>query len=157
MSRLAREIMETQILTVSPDSPLADVQRLFVEEEIHGAPVVDDTGAIVGVISSADVLRAVSERHAPDGMTAAYLQEMVEFSSSDPWRVPDDLAERLSGQSASDYMTLDPVCVAPDTTIQEVARTLSRDRIHRVLVVDGEHLVGLISTFDLVRLLEKEE
>ena len=56
---LARDVMQTHLVTVEPELPLVDVHRLFVEEEITGAPVVDDTGRLLGVISSTDLLRAV--------------------------------------------------------------------------------------------------
>jgi CBS domain-containing protein len=157
MPRIAREIMETHVMSVSPESSLVDVQKLFVEEEIHGAPVVDGDNAIVGVITSADILRAVSEQHSSSGTTAAYLREVVEYSSADAGRFSEELDERLGGLCVEDHMTRAPVCVSPDATIPEIARIIGRDRTHRVLVVEGDHLVGLISTFDLVRLLEKEE
>ena len=52
-------------------------------------------------------------------------------------------------------MTRGGITVAPETPIPEVAATLRKHRIHRVFVVDGEQLCGIISTFDLVALLEK--
>ena len=61
MALYARNIMQSQVVSVSPDDPLPSVQRLFFEEEIHGAPVVDDQGRVVGLISTIDLLHAAAE------------------------------------------------------------------------------------------------
>ena len=66
-----------------------------------------------------------------------------------------DVNEEGLGQlTAADAMTPGGVSVSPDASIEEVAKTLRQRRIHRVLVLDGEAVVGIISTFDLVKLLE---
>ena len=63
MVRTARDVMQTYLISVNPETPLLEVHRLFVDEEINGAPVVDETGRLLGVISSVDLLRAVEEEH----------------------------------------------------------------------------------------------
>ncbi len=50
----------------------------------------------------------------------------------------------------------EPISVHLDTSIAAIARVLRQNQIHRVLVLDGEFVVGIISTFDLVALLERE-
>jgi predicted transcriptional regulator len=128
----ARDVMERDVITVAPETPLLDVHRLFVEEEIHGAPVVDDDGQVAGVISSLDLLRVVR-----DAMDRGDL----------------DAAERLT---AADCMTTELVIVRPDATIDEIARTMRTQRVHRVLVGEDRVLAGVITTFDLLRVLAGE-
>jgi len=154
MALIAKSMMSTRVLSVSPETPLVNVHRIFVEEEIHGAPVVDETNAIQGVISSADLLRAVVQEREAGGADSGYLREMMEFSSSGWQTMPDDFQDRLAQLRVEDFMTRDVVSVAPDTPIAEVAQSMRRDRVHRVFVVDGEALVGVISALDLVALLE---
>ena len=69
MQKTAKDIMQSQVVTVSPDAPLHSTQRLFYEEGIHGAPVVDEQGRVVGMITSTDILRAATEAEetAPSG------------------------------------------------------------------------------------------
>ena len=155
MGAVAADVMETQVLTVSPESPLLDVQRLFFEEEIHGAPVVGSDGTVVGVIASGDLLRAVAEEHDAGQAQTEYLRDMVEFSAPDWVNRTGDFQDRLGQLHADEYMTADPVCVAPDTPVSEIAAIMGRDRIHRVLVVEEGCLIGLVTSYDLVRLLEK--
>ncbi len=62
MVQAARDLMETHVVTVGPDDPLDSVRRLFFDEGIHGAPVVDEEHRVVGVISTTDLLRAAYEK-----------------------------------------------------------------------------------------------
>jgi len=157
MSLTARDIMETSVSSVSEDAPLIDVHRLFVEEEIHGAPVVSDDGRVLGVVTSADLLRATFEEHESSGATTDYLRDLVEFSGPD-WgsRMPEDFQDRLGELRASDCMSTSVVSVPPDASVSEVARLMRTHRVHRVLVTGDDQLIGLISTFDLVGVLEKQ-
>jgi CBS domain-containing protein len=157
MARTARDIMQKDLVTVSPELPLLDAHQLFVGEEIHGAPVVAEDGDVVGVVSSADLLRAVAEQHDSGGPDPEYLREVLEFSSPDWVGMPEDFQDRLRDVRVSDVMTKELVRVSPDASLVEVARALCAHRIHRVLVTEGGRLAGIISTFDVVSLLTEDE
>lgn len=156
MALVARDLMESHVVSVSPDDPLASVQRLFVEEEIHGAPAVDETGQVLGMISSADLLRAAAEERDTARPSSGYVDELLEVSSGGSWFWGEE-EERLSGQIVSDVMSTDVVSVEADAPVPEVARKLREGRIHRVLVLENGRLCGIISTFDLIGLLEKAD
>ena len=156
MPLTARDIMQTSILSVEPSTPLVDVQRMFFEEEIHGAPVVDETGAVLGIVTSTDLARsAVEESNDLVARPAAvdYLAEILEFSPAD-W---PDISRRLDGyfgdRVAADVMFKDAVSVQASTPVREVAQVLSRNRIHRVLVFEGDQLCGIVSNSDLVAMI----
>jgi CBS domain-containing protein len=155
MARTAREVMQTYLISVNPETPLLEVHRLFVDEEINGAPVVDETGRLLGVISSVDLLRAVEEEHDAASAEASYLRDLLESSGPDWQEESDTFRDRLGERTVADAMTRGGITVTPETPIAQVAATLRKHRIHRVFVVEGEQLCGVISTFDLVALLEK--
>jgi CBS domain-containing protein len=155
MALLARDVMQTGVIQVGPETPLVDIQRLFVEEGISGAPVVDETGRLLGVIASSDLLRAVTEERDTAVAEPRYYRENLEFSGPDWNHALEDFQDRLAELTVADAMTEGGATVAPDTSIPEVARLMRAGRIHRVFVVDGEALVGIITSFDLVALLEK--
>jgi CBS domain-containing protein len=148
--------MQKSVVSVNPETPLADVQRLFVEEEIHGAPVVDDEGTILGVVTSQDLLRVAEDERDTAVVDADYFRDDLEFSGPDWSAMPEDFQDRLRNLTAADAMTREVVTVGPDATVTQVASALRKNRIHRVFVVDGGELVGVISTFDLLECLEKE-
>lgn len=155
MPTTARDVMQSHLVTVSPESPLIEVHRLFVDEEIGGAPVVDDEGRLVGVISSMDLLRAVEEEYDSAAVEQNYFRDFLEFSGPDWTRSPEDFQDRLAEERVEDRMTRSPATVAPETPIAEVAARMRQSRIHRVFVVEDGVLRGLLSTFDLMALLEK--
>jgi CBS domain-containing protein len=157
MARTAKEIMQTQVLTLSPSDPLHTAQRLFYEEGIHGAPVVDDQGQVLGILTSTDILRAANESDQVDPTEPAYFRDDLDFSLFQWSRVPDDFKERLRDTTVADVMTEQVVEVAPDTPIRDVARALRENKIHRLLVIESGSLRGIITTFDLVCLLEQQD
>lgn len=153
----ASDLMQRDIITVTPETPILDIHRLFVEEEIHGAPVVGEDGAVRGVVSALDLLRVVRDEVEPGaGSTpTTYFQDEPPHSGPAWIEIPEDFEERMERVTAADAMTRELVTVRPDATINEIARAMSGHRVHRVLVCDGRVLVGVITTFDLLRVLSR--
>lgn len=151
----ARDVMTRSVVAVSPDTPLLDVYRLFVDEQIHGAPVVDEEELLIGVITSSDLLRAADEERDTAVSSSEYLRDLVEFSGPDWGRGLTDFQDRLAARTVAEVMTPNAVAVRPDTPVQEVARALRQHQVHRVWVEDEGRVCGVVSTFDLLPLLEK--
>jgi CBS domain-containing protein len=152
----ARDVMQRDVITIEAAASLLDAHRLFVKQEISGAPVVDEDGRVVGVLSARDLLRALDEARDGEEVEALYFRDATEFSGSDWDAMPEDYHDRLAARTVSELMSPDVISVSPDAGIAEVARTLRANRVHRVLVATNDAFVGLISTFDLLALLEKD-
>jgi CBS domain-containing protein len=155
MPSTARDVMTRSVVSVGPDTPLFDVYRLFVAEQIHGAPVVDDEERLIGVVSSSDLLRAADEERDTVISSGDYLRDLVEFSGPDWGKGLSDFQNRLAALTVADVMTPTAVTVRPDTPVAEVARILRQHRVHRVWVEDEGRVCGVVSTFDLLPLVEK--
>lgn len=152
-SSTARDVMVKDLIVVAPDMPLLDIHHLFIEEEIHGAPVVDEDEQLVGVISTTDLLRATGDE--------ANMADTMSFYYLDGGRTPridwSELSdERVKTLTASDVMTREIVRVSPDASLREIARVMMRQHVHRVLVVAQGNLVGVVTTFDLLRAIAGE-
>ena len=154
MATVARDIMQSRIVTVSPNAPLRAVQSVFVEEGIHGAPVVDEEGRVLGVITSMDLLRAASEGDEAERAEPAYFRYDLDLHGFDWDRAPADLRERLPDSVAADVMTSEILAVAPETPVSGIARVLRENAVHRVLVIEDGELCGIVSAMDLIALLE---
>ncbi|MDB4958413.1 MAG: domain containing rane protein [Myxococcales bacterium] len=153
----ARDFMQINLLTVTPETPVLDIHRLFVEEEIHGAPVVDDEGVVHGVVSTLDLLRIERDEADPSvGATTAYFRDDRSYRRPSWTTNADELEARLDDVTAADVMTRELVTVTPDTPVAEVAQTMRDQHIHRVLVVEDRELVGVITSFDLLRAFIRE-
>lgn len=123
----AADVMTRELITVTPETRLLDVHRLFLEEEIHGAPVVGEDGIVYGLVTTIDLVRAV--------------------------RDAEDNGERVEDLLVADAMTKDPIMVAPETPVEDLARTMVEQRIHRVLVGKDRMLEGVVTAFDLMRVV----
>lgn len=153
----ASDLMERNVITVTPETPVIDLHRLFVEQEIHGAPVVGADGTVRGVVSTLDLLRVVRDEVEPGaGSTATtYFRDELPYSEPDWIGMPEDFRDRMQQLTAADAMTRELVMVPPDATVDEIVHAMSENRVHRVLVGEGRRLQGVITTFDLMRVLSR--
>jgi len=104
-----------------------------------------------------DLLRAVQETYESGAASADYFRGDLPYSVADWLGAPEDLQDRLSSLTVGDAMVREVVAVSGDTPIPEVVRMMRDQRIHRVLVIDGGVLQGIVTTFDLIQLLEQEQ
>jgi CBS domain-containing protein len=146
----AGDIMERDVLAVSPEMTLAALEDFLISNRISGAPVIED-GALVGIVSRSDVVRSLSLERSLSGLIADGLASPEE--GEPPVRLPEYLRAQLAARTVRDAMVADPVTVSAGTPIAEVARLLGTRHIHRLLVVEGKAVRGVISTLDLVRLI----
>ena len=151
----ARDVMQSQVLTVSPHDPLHVVQRLFYEESIHGAPVVAEDGRVLGVITATDVMRAAAEGRERAPAEPATFGDDLDLGHGAWGMAPEDFKERLQDETVADHMTESVVEVAPGDPVAKVALALQQHQVHRVLVVENGKLCGIVSTFDLIGLLDQ--
>ncbi len=124
-------LMSRHPILVDADAPIADAARLLDEHHVHGLPVVDADGTLVGVVSQTDMLRA---------------------------RSTDDLWSRWPGLRVRHLMTSPALTIAAEVDVVEAARVMEREHVHRLVVVegDGRTPIGIISTSDLVHAMLEE-
>ena len=141
--------MQRDFIAVAPHTPILSVHRLFVDKQIHGAPVLDASGEVVGLISTLDLLRAIRRELEP-GRTPATRTYFWDDEAGllDHTEVPE--GDALWRLIVRDAMTKDVVSVDPECPINHAARTMIDQRIHRVLVMTGRQVVGVLTTFDLL-------
>lgn len=152
--KTARDVMQSQVLSVSPDDPLHLIQRLFFEESIHGAPVIDEDGRVLGIITSTDVLRAAAEAREIEPTEPTAFSDDLDVGNGGWGMAPEDFKSRLRDTTVRDYMTEGLLQVGQATPVSQIARSLRENQVHRVLVVEDDKLCGIVSTFDLIGLLE---
>ena len=154
MAMTAGDLMTRAVISVGSETPLLDVYRLFVGEQIHAAPVIDEEERLIGVVSSTDLLRAIDDERDTALVASDYLRELLEFSGPDWGEGLTDFQDRLAQRTVADVMTTGAITVQTDTPISQVARILRENGIHRAWVEEKGRLCGVLSTFDLLPLLE---
>lgn len=125
MSRLpsVREYMDTDVPTVSPETPILEGIDLLIERHVTSAPVVDASGAVVGILSEKDCL-------------------MVLALGSDNDR---------PGGRVADYMTKKVVQIPSRMNIYYAAGLFLNHSFRRLPVVDNGQLVGAITRYDILK------
>lgn len=158
MALRARDIMTTRVRTVHPDTTFADLERFLASERISGAPVVQE-GRVVGVISRADILRKLADEQTVADLTVSFYTHPFDEEVSPQERLSRQsaaVAKRMAQLHVRDAMTETVLAVFPDDLVEEVARQMTRHGVHRILVREGDDLVGLISTLDIVRVVAEK-
>ena len=123
-----REFVSKTIVSVDPETPLQTVQSLLVERDISSVPVVSANGNLEGILSTTDLLRDAAAR-------VAHLAE----------------PPRPEARLARDLMRTDVVTVPLDADLFHAAREMIAHHIHRVVVVEQDKPVGILSTRDMMR------
>ena len=141
----ARNLMTTDPVCVAPSTSLRELARLFAAHEISGAPVVDQEGRVVGIVSKTDLILRCLE--GINELPPAYLFEIL--SEQDDEDTSEAFPEPLV--CVEDFMTEDPLMVGPDMSAAAVARLMHEKRIHRIIVADDERFpLGIITSLDLL-------
>ncbi|MDX1377040.1 MAG: CBS domain-containing protein [Burkholderiales bacterium] len=138
----ARDVMTTQVITVSPDQTVSDIARLFVTHRISAVPVVDPAGQVVGIVSEGDLIDRA------DAGTRHRMSWWLEFLAGSERQAQAYL--RAHGKRARDVMTRDVVSVDEKAPLAEIAALLEKRRIKRVPVLRGGKLVGIVSRANLL-------
>lgn len=141
--------MRRQIVTVDESASLSDVERTLAENRISGAPVTDEAGLIVGVVTLRDLVERYAEEpesrpHRVPGFYEVGSEELEEEELGS-FEVPAEAEE-----TAADVMTAQVFSVPSRASLREVAARMTKHRIHRILVEEKGRTVGLISTFEIL-------
>lgn len=150
--RVASQLMQRDILTVSPDETLRDALALMTENHVTGLPVMDDNSRCIGLITANDILNYEQEnaRNSDESGRAD-----VYDAETEKWETISLSAfglQEFGDVRVSDVMTCDLVWVTRDTELKEVAQKMINENVHRILVMDSAaRLYGIISAVDIVR------
>jgi CBS domain-containing protein len=149
MKDTARDIMNTQVITVTDTMDLREVAKILVEEGITEAPVVDEMGTLVGVISQSDLVEYdLSMEHELTVEAPFYRRPFDDALQPERgFRI-----EELSADTVKDVMTPFLVTVEEETPIRDVASRMAKFAIHRLIVVDADQQIrGIVTALDVLR------
>jgi CBS domain-containing protein len=146
--RRVSELMNPDVVTLRPDHSLVEAQQILSSKSVSGAPVVDASGRVLGVISQNDLVRKAAH---PD--TVAQAGQF--FSSVEDYADLGTTPVAPSSQHVSDVLTPRVYSVNRDTGVA-VAANIMRERAHPPVARDRKGvLVGIISSLDLLRVVEE--
>ncbi len=140
-----RDLMTTEVVTVTPNTSLKDVAVLLVDRRISGLPVVDDEQHVLGIVSEADIL----VREGAEGRHEGLLGWLFE---------PDlGIERKLTATTAGDAMSTPAITVGPGVPVHTAANRMVAAGINRLPVVDDGRLIGIVTRADLVRAFARND
>ena len=125
-SKTAKKAMSRALVTLAPDMDVLEALRILVEQRISGAPVVDQIGNLIGMLTERDCLQIA--------LGAGYHSE--------------------DGGRVENFMTSKVVTIDADTPITEVAELFATSHFRRLPVMEQGRLIGIISRRDVLKQLE---
>jgi CBS domain-containing protein len=150
-NKTAKDIMQKIVLSLSPEDSLAKARDLFISSHVTGAPVISNTGELVGVFSQTDFLRVLfSEDWGNSDLD--FLSSVASHSNKEKW---EEIAQKLANKKIRDYLGENIFTASPNDTIAFLAATMRRHQVHRVLIVDDHKVVGIVTTFDILQLVDQ--
>lgn len=147
----AKDIMTRDVITISPETEIAQAAKLLLTNRINGVPVVNEAGELVGILCQSDLI--IQQKNIPIPSLFTLLDGFIPLTSS---KKIDKEVEKIAAAKAEDAMTANPVTVNPDTGIEEVAALMVEKSYHTLPVVDAGKLVGIVGKEDVLRTLISE-
>ncbi len=149
-SRLtATDVMTKEVLTVVQHTTIRHLAKLLAERGVSGAPVVDETGRLLGVVSEHDLLRW-NDR--PVERQAWWLDMLAE----DFELAPDYLeVTRTTREAVRSVMNANPMFVSETTPVGDIARRFLEAGVKRLPVLRDGKVVGIVTSGDLVGILAR--
>jgi predicted transcriptional regulator len=143
LGQCAADIMSQHIVMIPREMSLQGAARMLARAGVTGAPVVDDRGRCIGVLSTTDFMHWVENDHKPAKAEATDERMCM------GWELPEAVETNCR---VEDCMTRDPVLVVAGTRIGALARMMIDAHIHRVIVVDAvsQRPIGIVSTIDIL-------
>jgi len=147
-----KDIMTKEVVTVKPEMTIEELARLFTKHDISGAPVVDEAGGLIGIVTENDLIKMEQRLHIPTIITI--FDAVIYLGSSKKFE--DDL-KRMAATKVSDIYKRDVVTITENTTIEEVATIMCEKDIHHLPVVKKGKLMGIVGKKDVVRAISMGE
>jgi CBS domain-containing protein len=139
---IARDVMTSPVATVRPDTSIPEVARLLTERRISGAPVVDEHGNLLGIITESDLL---FKEAGPAG-----LPKVAFYLPARSHEIQQQV-RRYEGKVAADVMTSEVVTADEETPLRVLAATMVRRSINRIPIVRHGQVIGIVSRNDVLK------
>lgn len=142
----AKDIMKTDVITVTGDMTVEALGRLFIEKGISGAPVVDSEGRLRGIVTDNDLISRNKRLHIP-----TVLRLFDAFIPLEPTGIIEMELKRFSATLVSDICTKDVVTINEDTALDDIATIMTEKRIHLLPVIREGKVIGVVGKNEVLK------
>lgn len=142
----ARDIMTTRIHSVTEETGVDELARLFEETGVSNFPVADAEGRLLGIVSETDLVEQDKPLHIPTVITifdwVLYLESERSFRQE---------VDRVTARKVGEICSREVITCTPETPVAEIAALMVEKKVHLVPVLDGGKLAGVVARLDIIR------
>lgn len=142
----AKDIMSRKVITVQEQTTIRELAQIFLRENISGAPVVNASNVVVGVVTESDLIFQNKKVHIPTAM--AIFDSFLFLESPDTTEME---LKKISGSTVADICSNKLISVAPETDLEELATLMAEKNVHTLPVMEADTLVGVIGKSDIIK------
>lgn len=146
-----RDVMFKLFVSVTPDTPVRNVFRLFVKHRLFAVPVVDNEDHLIGIITTADLMYKNSKPHVPRALpilgSKIFTNRMSQYAKE---------FRHLMDQPCEQLMTRDVIITTPDTDVEQVAAAMVIKHLKVIPVVDNQRVVGMMTRGNILISMQKD-
>nr|WP_320016589.1 CBS domain-containing protein [uncultured Desulfobacter sp.] len=148
--KTAKDIMEQKVISITPETDISRAVEILLNNHINGVPVVDGDGILKGILCQTDLIFQQKTISLPPILT--FLDGIIPLSSS---KKLENEMKKIAAGTVAQAMVADPVTVAPDTPVNEIAALMVEKHFHTIPVVQDGKLVGIVGKEDVLKTLIK--
>lgn len=141
-----RDVMTSEVVSVSPTASLKEAAQILSDRRISGLPVVDEGGAVVGVLSERDILFKERQRTVEKRGFLSRVHRARELDE-----------RKLDARAVGESMTAPAITTVGDEAVPIAAATMVDNDISRLPVLEDGRLVGIVTRADLVRAFNRSD
>ena len=139
----AHQIMTRTVITVTPDTRIAEAANTMLQKHVSGLPVIDASGNLVGIVSEGDFIRR------SEIGTGRKRGRFLKFILG-PGKAATDFVHE-HGSKVSEIMTPEPLTITEDTPLDQIVQLMEKNNVKRLPVMRGEMVVGIVSRANLLQ------
>ena len=147
----AKDIMTKEVISVSPDLVVEKLAEIFWENRISGAPVVDDDGTVIAIVTENDLIDQNKKVHIPTMI--AILDSVIMLEKAD--KIEKEI-RKMTGTAVKDICSGTLITVEPETPWDEVATIMAEKQVHTLPVLADGKLVGVVGKSDIIKTMAKK-
>jgi CBS domain-containing protein len=154
MALTVRDIMDPELVTVTPEDDIETLVHLLRRHELPGVPVVNEGGRCVGMVTEADLVISdeQGDLHLPH-----YIELFGGVVFLEPLRRFEERLRKAVGLSVKDIMTSELTTIEPDAGVHEAGRIIAQSGHNRLPVIEHGRLIGVVTRVDVLEALTREE
>jgi CBS-domain-containing membrane protein len=142
----AKDIMTREVFSVSLDTTVEELARLFIETNVNAMPVLDKEGRLQGIVTETDLVDRDRPLHLPT--VISLFDWVIYLESEDRFR---QQVEKLTAQKVGEICTREVTTCTPETSAQEIAAMMVEKGVHLIPVMEDERVVGVVARLDIIR------